>query len=223
MPSNEKRALNLIERAKEELNLEEEIASSDWESPQTPSEWMAWLIDHAVADLRLCVQQEISLKWVYDAMRLIEHLEILGIAPTMDKRFWEHFAEFLIPQEGKQTIIILQPRQEKREDAFWYSGEVARIERYVLFAIEEVTCRFKEEGNPDGSDMFHDEEAREEASSRNLTDADLIKDIHWYRNNWFEIRDRREDQIIGSTLGSWTEGMNALLDLASQGKDSNDI
>ena len=217
--SNEKRALNLIERAKEELNLEEEIASSDWECPQTPSEWMGWLIDHAVADMQLCVQQQDSLKWVYDAMRLIEHLEVLGITPTRDTRFWEHHAEFLMPQEGRQTIIILQPRQERREDPFWYSGEVAVTERYALFAIEAVSCRFKEEGNPDGSDMFHDEEAREEARDRNLTDGDFVDHVHWYRNNWFEIRDMQNNQITDVTPETWTEGVNTLIDLISHDEE----
>ena len=94
MFDNENRALELIERAKEVLDLKGgTLCSTD--RPQTASEWMAWLLDHVVEDMHYCIQQETSLKWTYRAMRLVEHLEILGITPSSNTRFWSYHPELL--------------------------------------------------------------------------------------------------------------------------------
>ena len=103
---NEQRALDLINQEKEALRLEEEILSTAGEIPATASEWMAWLIDHAVEDIHYCVQQEISLSRAYRVMQFVERLELLGITPSPKKQFWQHHPELLIsPSVSAQECV----------------------------------------------------------------------------------------------------------------------
>lgn len=145
--NNEKQALHLIEQAKEALDLEGEILGTDSSSPRTASEWMAWLIDHAVEDIRYCVQNEKSLKWVFGVMRLIERLEILEITPSSDMRFWSYHPEVLNSQEAgmdnRSDVVgyLLQEEficRECVENEFTGNMEAFWADQPVPLTVEEV-------------------------------------------------------------------------------------
>jgi hypothetical protein len=78
--------------------------------------------------------------------------------------------------------------------------------------LSPVTCgrsalRFKDRHNPDGSDLHYDEEARQEARVRRLTDRTLSGFVNWYSNTWFAVVNESWAEISDETPLTWTEGM----------------
>lgn len=113
-------------------------------------------------------------------------------------------------EETGNQIEVLQRRLPRRENSFWYAGEVARYRKYHLVVSGNVTLRFHEKGSPDGSDLYYDDEARAEAKERQLTDRDLRRAVHWYSNNWFEVVNERWATVSDESAETWTQGMELL-------------
>ena len=124
--------------------------------------------------------------------------------------------------------LIVQRVQDKisedREESFWYNGDIAYVNllsgnKMYLEANGEIRVCFEE----DADQSFKDDEAREEALDRGLTDKDLRKiDEHdgFGNNNWFEIvKVDAEGNLIDEgwdVCFDYDEGITALLDIAYQ-------
>lgn len=131
--------------------------------------------------------------------------------PTFAIVPWPLYQLYLAAQASLgENVVILQPRQAGREASFWYSGVIARTEYYDLLVTGSVACRFHEAHTPDDSDLLYEEEARQEARDRGLTDANYEEAIHSSQNNWFEMLDRRTGHTIVIVAETWTEGIRVL-------------
>jgi len=114
--------------------------------------------------------------------------------------------------------IVQKSLGKKRQDSFWYDGQVAVIDTdhgtYSLEACGEIRVMFEENG-----DDYRDYRAVREAWDRNLTDKDLNKIGEfdgWLNNNWFEIvLIPHDDEIgvlsaIGDVADTYDEGIEML-------------
>jgi len=75
------------------------------------------------------------------------------------------------------TIIA---KEKGREDSFWYSGLIATMGKYRLYAEGDICVEF-----PDGN-YEKDYRAVEHAEEIDFDDSDLHK-LDWINNNWFEV------------------------------------
>jgi hypothetical protein len=120
-------------------------------------------------------------------------------------------------------VKIIQPSlDKKRQDSFWYDGQIAIIKTdhgvYSLEACGDIRVMFNENGNE-----YHGYSAVEEARNRNLTDEELNKLGQfdgWLNNNWFEVvlipYDKNLGVIsaIGDIADTYNDGIEMLKDCA---------
>lgn len=96
----------------------------------------------------------------------------------MANKLWEFHDKELIINE--KNMIIHQSLLHLKEDSFWYSGLIAEIGKYRLYAEGDICVEF-----PDGT-YKKDNEAVEYAEELGYIDNNL-QNVNWINNNWFEV------------------------------------
>lgn len=148
-----------------------------------------------------------------------ERIKVEDAAETRDGHFrcsecCERYNDTL---EKAGNIKILQNKLPgKRDNSFWYDGEVAQIGEYFLVANGEITVDFPYIKSPYESCRFCGYNAAEEGLRRNYFDEDLAK-ISFNENNWFEVVRVCDTQggcfqsdELGDTADTYDEGLRML-------------
>jgi hypothetical protein len=96
-------------------------------------------------------------------------------------------------------IEFIQPQlSDKRQDSFWYNGQVATVSNgkrtISIEAIGELRIYLDEDG-----DLLCNDEARKEALRRNYRDVDVHTCAAWdgwVNSNWFALYDVENDEYL---------------------------
>jgi len=114
--------------------------------------------------------------------------------------------------------IIQQKISDKHNDSFWYRGEIAETDNFVLVATGDIRIINCETG-----EIAHDiSKERGDGIIGGLNNDDDLKkidDIHytWDMNNWFEIfNNRNEVEIDFGIFDTYDEGIAELLELETE-------
>ena len=101
---------------------------------------------------------------------------------------------------SKITVTTITKRKARRQNSFWYDGQVAIVSdgkrEISIEATGHVDITFKE-----NEDSFENGDARKEAKKRKLTDR-ALKNAYFSNENWFELFEVTGENVDGDMVKS---------------------